>query len=211
MTQREAALSGPRSLKTPGSPEWCWQTIESLKNSLSLLDQRWQQAEQVVDDLRGARAWEKIPPENPYGSLDELLKAETGLGESQIYGQIHELRMKDQRDKAGQRAGGGQPGNSNAAKDKSTVNNIDSRLERPRGTSQSANLRRLRKDRPDLHARVLAGELSSNAAMIEAGFSPHRVQVRTDSVESIAKTLRRYLDPVALKELAELLAEGEKT
>ena len=31
-------------------------------------------------------------------------------------------------------------------------------------------LRRLRKDRPDIHARVLAGELSPHAGMIEAGF-----------------------------------------
>ena len=31
-------------------------------------------------------------------------------------------------------------------------------------------VRRLRKDRPDLHGRVLDGELSANAAMIEAGF-----------------------------------------
>ena len=41
---------------------------------------------------------------------------------------------------------------------------------RPSGNSRAAFLRRLRKDRPDLHARVLAGELSPHAGMIEAGF-----------------------------------------
>jgi hypothetical protein len=30
-------------------------------------------------------------------------------------------------------------------------------------------MRRLRKDRPDIHARVLAGELTPHAGMIEAG------------------------------------------
>jgi hypothetical protein len=42
--------------------------------------------------------------------------------------------------------------------------------ERPSGNSRAAFLRRLRKDRPDIHARVLAGEISANAGMIEAGF-----------------------------------------
>jgi len=41
---------------------------------------------------------------------------------------------------------------------------------RPSGNSRAAFLRRLRKDRPDIHARVLAGELSPYAGMIEAGF-----------------------------------------
>jgi hypothetical protein len=42
--------------------------------------------------------------------------------------------------------------------------------ERPSGNSRAAFLRRLRKDRPDIHARVLAGEISAHAGMIEAGF-----------------------------------------
>ena len=40
----------------------------------------------------------------------------------------------------------------------------------PTGTSTEAFLRRLDKDRPDIHARVMAGELSAHAGMIEAGF-----------------------------------------
>ena len=45
----------------------------------------------------------------------------------------------------------------------------------PSGNSRAAFLRRLRKDRPDIHARVLAGELSPHAGMIEAGFRKGRV------------------------------------
>lgn len=40
----------------------------------------------------------------------------------------------------------------------------------PSGNSSGAGRRRLAKHRPDLSARVRAGELSVNAAMIEAGF-----------------------------------------
>jgi hypothetical protein len=43
-------------------------------------------------------------------------------------------------------------------------------FERPSGNSAAAALRRLERHRPDLLARVLQGELSAHAAMIEAGF-----------------------------------------
>jgi hypothetical protein len=39
-----------------------------------------------------------------------------------------------------------------------------------RGTTAAYALARLRKDRPDIHARVLAGKISPHAGMIEAGF-----------------------------------------
>ncbi len=50
------------------------------------------------------------------------------------------------------------------------VYNVHDVAERPAGNSTEAALRRLRKDRPDLHQRVVAGELSANAAMIAAGY-----------------------------------------
>ena len=46
--------------------------------------------------------------------------------------------------------------------DRINVDNVN--VERPTGNSESAALRRLRKDRPDLHAQVLDGELSAHAA-----------------------------------------------
>jgi hypothetical protein len=53
-----------------------------------------------------------------------------------------------------------------------TINEVEPR---PDGTSAKQALRRLRKDRPDLHARVLARELSPHRAMIEAGFRPRTI------------------------------------
>jgi len=54
---------------------------------------------------------------------------------------------------------------------KVSVDNVHSCFQpsekRPSGNTSSAALRRLRKDRPDLHKKVLAEELSANA--IEAG------------------------------------------
>ena len=58
------------------------------------------------------------------------------------------------------------------------------RFERPSGNSRAAFLRRLRKDRPDIHARVLAGELSPHAGMIEAGFRKKVQPPRNERRES---------------------------
>lgn len=52
------------------------------------------------------------------------------------------------------------------------VDNVNSR---PDGNAESAALRRLRKDRPDLHAEVLAGNLKAHGAMVEAGFRPKTI------------------------------------
>jgi hypothetical protein len=47
---------------------------------------------------------------------------------------------------------------------------------RPWGNSAAAAHRKLRRDRPDLHARVLSGEITANAAMVQAGFRKKRAQ-----------------------------------
>lgn len=75
----------------------------------------------------------------------------------------------------------------------------------PSGTSKEAGLRRLRKDRPDLHTEVLAGRLSTHAAMVEAGFRRRSMTVPVDKPENTAKALRRNLEPEQIKELVKLL------
>ncbi|MCY0917080.1 hypothetical protein OS965_02665 [Streptomyces sp. H27-G5] len=75
----------------------------------------------------------------------------------------------------------------------------------PSGTSREAGLRRLRKDRPDLHADVLAGTLTTHAAMVKAGFRRRMVNIPVQDPESAAKALRRNLPPEAVAELARLL------
>ena len=71
----------------------------------------------------------------------------------------------------------------------STVYNIHSR---PAGTSQASALRKLRRNRPDLHARVVAGELSANAAAVEAGWRQRKAQVRLDDPEAAVKVLLKH-------------------
>jgi hypothetical protein len=63
---------------------------------------------------------------------------------------------------------------------------------RPTGTSADAALRRLRKQRPDLHAQVLAGQLSPHAAAVEAGFRRRRISVPADDPERAVAALARH-------------------
>ena len=84
----------------------------------------------------------------------------------------------DARDRANVRPAG-RPAKSGTVYNNESNNQSDVHgSERPAGNSRAAFLRRLRKHRPDIHARVLAGELSPHAGMIEAGFrkQPNRKQ-----------------------------------
>ena len=76
---------------------------------------------------------------------------------------------------------------------------------RPTGTAKAAALRRLRKDKPELHAEVIAGRLSAHAAMVQAGFRPKTVSVPVSQPDSIAASLRRHLSPDDIARLIKLL------
>jgi hypothetical protein len=78
----------------------------------------------------------------------------------------------------------------------------------PRGTSEEGALRRLRKDKPELHTEVLAGRLSAHAAMVEAGFRKRTLSVPISDPEATGRALRRHLEPGALARLAELLGRA---
>lgn len=88
-----------------------------------------------------------------------------------------------------------------------TVDNVNG-IERPTGNTQTAALRRLRKDAPELHAEVLAGHLSAHAAMVRAGFRPKSVTVRVEQPEAVAATLRKHMAPTDVAELARLLMQN---
>jgi CRP-like cAMP-binding protein len=68
---------------------------------------------------------------------------------------------------------------------------VDNVHKRPAGNSAMRGLRRLRTQRPDLHQRVLDGELSVHAAMIEAGFRKPKMTVPVDSPEAAIRALLR--------------------
>lgn len=80
--------------------------------------------------------------------------------------------------------------------------------EAPTGTSKQAALRRLRRDQPDLHERVLTGKISAHAAMVEAGFRPKTITVRTDP-SAFARAARKHLSDDQIEQLVEMLEAAE--
>lgn len=146
-----------------------------------------------------------------YSSFEEWVRADVprGLGTSvenvDLYRHGADSTFTNALDAALQRPPGGDK--RSESYQETIVDNIH--IDRPTGTSESAALRRLRKDRPDLHAQVLANELSAHAAAIQAGFRPKTFTIRADKPESIVGTLRRQLDPEVLSMVTKLLSEGE--
>lgn len=69
------------------------------------------------------------------------------------------------------------------------VNNVN--LKTPGGNSPTYALRRLKRDRPDLAERVVAGELSANAAAIEAGFRRKTIIIPADIDAAAGVLLQR--------------------
>jgi len=62
---------------------------------------------------------------------------------------------------------------------------------RPSGTSKEATIRRLRKNHPELHQKVVSGEMTPNAAAIEAGFRRKMKSIPVDSPEVALKALEK--------------------
>ncbi|GAA4080395.1 hypothetical protein [Nonomuraea soli] len=77
----------------------------------------------------------------------------------------------------------------------------------PAAPKETPALRRLREEAPALHHQVLAGELSTHAAMVAAGFRARTISVPVSRPESAAKALRKNLSREQLVELVTLLSE----
>lgn len=76
------------------------------------------------------------------------------------------------------------------------------------GESDTANyvVARLKRDRPDLAQRVVAGELSANAAALEAGIRKRRILLGRP--ENVAEALRKHMSPEDLEQLRKILGES---
>jgi hypothetical protein len=157
--------------------------------------------ERILDE----EAWRSFTTQRgetvTHETLDEFVGDPPLAGLGSNVAQIDRLlaeypRVKDKFD-AGLERKGGRPAKTTG---------IAGGLQPEHGTQREA-LRRLRSQAPALHARVLAGELSPNAAMIEAGFRHPTINVPLDDMSRLAGTLRRRLDSTQLAELRTLLTE----
>ena len=84
------------------------------------------------------------------------------------------------------------------------IDNINN-IKVPDGTSKDAGLRRLRKDRNDLHQQVMSGEKSVNAAMVEAGFRKPAITLQSSNPVRAAETIHAKFGPEFAQALKEAL------
>jgi len=90
---------------------------------------------------------------------------------------------------------------SNRNNDKS--NGID----RPVGTTKTYALRKLRKDAPEIHQRVIQGDLSPHAGMIEAGFRKKTITIPIEP-SAAAKALLNHFQREDLLDIMRIITDG---
>lgn len=93
----------------------------------------------------------------------------------------------DELEKAVQGKHGGDRKSDQIKSDNITLDSQDNR-----GTSPTYALRRLRKDRPDLHKQVIEKKLSPHGAMVQAGFRPKTITVPVDVKKAAAVLVRTF-------------------
>jgi hypothetical protein len=179
-------------LKKPGSTEWCWQTLNRLQRLYGNFNEYFQKVDETVKELEEVEAWKIVPPDAPYGSVDAMLKAEIGIDREQLRSRTttraEEARQLDERDKANERPRG------RPKKNVTNENNIgDIFTGRPR-SGRTYDLRRLRHSCPDIHQRVLDGEITANAGMIEAGFRKKAERKKLTTLEKLASAVAKLTD-----------------
>jgi len=75
-----------------------------------------------------------------------------------------------------------------------------------RDDNASKVLAALARDDPQRYEQVRSGELTINAAAVQAGIRPRRISVRPEDPHSTARALRRHMSPESVIQLRELLA-----
>jgi hypothetical protein len=196
---RAKALTGPRDLKPVGSPDWCYQTIYLLRRRWERMGADERQFEETKAEIVAARAWEKVPVERPYGSLEALLEAEIGLDIGYIDQRTEEVKNRRLNGHGGDRKSAEARIRTSEARNQHS----NGRLIYGEG-SQEYLTARIARDRPDILERMKAGEFKSvRAAAMEAGIVKERVTFLKDPAHAAAAIKRHFsaAEVAAIKEL----------
>ncbi len=179
VTEQEMANVGPRDLKEPGSAAWCWQTVGLLQNMWRSVDRNVDRYVEVWESVVEHRAWEKIPQEKPFGSL-EVMREKLKVGSAdaarasaaRLAIQAKPLEQGDRRNHAEYLAA------------------------------------RIARDHPEIQERMQAGEfMSATEAARAAGIlktPPKRVGLLSD-VNRVAANIRKHYTPEQVQALKDAL------
>ena len=200
LTEREQADVGNRSKKEPGSVPWSWQTITAMQfmwENLAICHDSyvevWREAEEHA-------IWEKIPPDNPFGSKEAMLER---------------LKIGDE-DAAGAKVAGlaavTKPLKRHGTNQHSTNGDGGHVAQHvlPSSTRTDYLTARIARDRPDIHQRMLNGEFTTVAAAARAaGISkprPKSVGLVQD-LRRVAANIRKHYTREQVDSLRDALQE----
>jgi hypothetical protein len=163
--------------------------ISTFQGVIARGEASWQNApkllRRIIEEDRWRRRYvEEIRKEVSFGYFEEFIRADIPEGlETTVdllkrlcSGDMHVTSLLTQALKRKQ------------GKKVSIGNDLDPK---PVGNMAATALRRLRKDRPDLLAKVEAGKMTAHAAMIQAGFRRPMIQIPKDPIAAVP-VLRRY-------------------
>jgi hypothetical protein len=91
-THRIAASTAPRGSRTPGSPLWCYQTMNLMRDSYKIFNIDHKRFAQYLAELREHKALEKVPIDCPYGGEAKMLKIELGKRVDEIEAELKAAR-----------------------------------------------------------------------------------------------------------------------
>ena len=206
LTEQDMANVGPRDLKEPGSPAWCWQTVSLLQNMWASLDLSEARYEDVWQQAYEHKIWEKIPKDTPFGTKDEMLR-KLEVGDYQQARRRLLLQPVARKVRRKFEHGG------DSRSEEFQVNNCQ--LERHQGgTGRDYLLARLYHQHYDIFQRWERGEFRSvRAAAIAAGIGVQQAK-RTvtlgNNMDRLAEVLHTHYTPDQLAALSDRMLQLRK-
>jgi hypothetical protein len=206
--ERRQSLYGHLEHKEVGSPEWCWQMLEKLKNLWNRKSRSAEELQRTMDELFPSKPWLVIPSQEPYGTSEAMLKA-NGIDPDEFIERVQTIRERVQQAETGDSLPSGGDYTSEEGKQRALGNlpNAQTTRAERNGISRKTQqkLDRLARDHPDLHEQVQEGELSVNRAAILAGFTQPTMTVPKEDIPALARALRNRLTDDQIVELIDHL------
>ncbi len=201
------AMGGPPEHHEAGSYEWIERMSYRLQNDIDKADRYGIKGVMTtLQDLLPCKPWLTYP-EPPYGNPEEYFVAITGHSWDALSILIVEYGSDEDRDllvDMGKAIKQAMPMlNPEETNQHSVDYNIISNIQ---GTDATYTLRRLKRDHPKLADRVIDGELSANAAAIEAGFRKRKIQIEP-TVAGFVNGMLKHLSDADINKVVEQVCE----
>ena len=192
MEKVQADLSGPRALKEPGTPDWCWQTIGHLQMMWNFFEGSSERYLTTLTEAEKYRVWEVVPVDEPFGSKEKMIEVLEIGDENEAKQRLQQRALKTvalRHHGANQHREGGSG---------------QVRMQRGRGIMDYL-IARIARDRPDVLERIKQGEFKTAAEAARAAGIIRKKTKRVslgDNIDRLASALQGHYTPEQFTELS---------